>query len=231
MNNMNKNISIIYYTANKIPDSFADSVRKQLLKSANGIKIISVSQKSIDFGENICVGDIGQKTLNIYRQALIGAKKAKTKNIALCEDDVLYSAEHFDYIPEEDIFAYEKNVWLIYTWTKPPVFSYKGRRNLYGLVCNRELFIEAMEERFAKYPDDKTAPACWGEPGRNEGRGHLKVTERKSDMFSSTVPCIAFSHPTALSYLNLGKRKRLGEELKSELPVWGKVEDVLKIYK
>lgn len=225
---MNKDISIVYYTANFIPDKFAENVRKQLVKATKGIPIISVSQKPIDFGYNICVGDIGRSALNIYRQATLGAKNAKTKFVAFCEDDILYSAEHFNYVPSENTFAYDDNIWNIYTWTKPPVFSYKGRRNMNGLICERELFITVMDERFKKYNEDNFPTHLFGEPGKYEKQ--LGVKENKWEFYPTKEPSVAFSHPTALSYLHLGERKRLGLRQTKRLEPWGSAVDMVELY-
>lgn len=225
-------LTIVYYTSNTIPEYFWSKTKEQLLKASGSLPIVSVSQKPVDLGYNICIGNIGRSHLNIYRQALIGAKAAKTKYIAFCEDDVLYSPDHFTcHIPSPGVFAYNTNYWCVYTWVLPPVFSKKNRRNMFGLICERELFIEAIEERFKKWPDDdKIKLGFWAEPGKYEGRKHLNVTERKSETFMSPTPIIAFSHPTALSYLNLGKRKRLGDNPVSELPYWGEAEKIYDLY-
>ena len=226
-------ITAVYYTASFINERFANKVRAQILKAIGDIPLISVSQKPLDFGENICIGDIGRKHLNIYKQALIGAKAAKTKYIALVEDDILYSPDHFmSHRPPSGVFAYNSSQWGIYTWTKPPVFSYKGRRNLYSMISERDLFIEAMEERFKKWPDEDKIPLeHWAEPGKYEGKGHLGVTERPSQLFNTVISNVAFSHEEALSYLNLGNRKKLGDIRAYEIPYWGRAEDVVKLFK
>lgn len=228
---MNNDITIIYYTSNHAPEKFLDKTKETLLEASNGIPIISVSQKPIDFGENICIGDIGRSHLNIYRQALIGAKAAKTKYIAMAEDDVLYTKEHFQYTPKDDVFLYNMNVWRLYTWVKPPIYSWKDRFNFHDLICSRELFIEAIEERFNKWPDDsKINIANWAEPGKYEGPHHLNVTERKVEKHYSKLPNIAFSHETNLQFNNLGTRKKLGPLQAYEIPFWGHANNIIKIY-
>ena len=222
-------LTVIYYTANAVPEKFGVFVRATLQEAIKQIPLISVSQKPLIFGHNICIGNIGRSHINIYKQALIGAKAATTKYIALAEDDILYSSDHFTYRPQPDTFAYDMSVWSIYTWVSPPIFSYKGRRNLSQLVCERQLFIDAMEERFKKYPDEsKINIAIWAEPGKYEK--NLAVTERKSELYYSHVPSVAFSHETALSFLNLGKRKKLGELRVTALPQWGSAEEVIRCY-
>ena len=97
-------LTIIYYTANLVPDSFFKKTSEALLKAAGEVPIISVSHKPIELGKNICVGEIGQSVLNIYKQVLIGCKEATTKYVAMAEDDTLYPPDHFEYRPPEGRF-------------------------------------------------------------------------------------------------------------------------------
>ena len=225
----NKDITAIYYTANFLPESFARKTRAQLMKAIGDMPLISVSQKPMDFGENICVGDIGRSHLNIYRQALMGARNARTKYIAFCEDDVLYSPEHFNHIPKDGYFAYDMNIWAFYTFLGSQVFSNKNRINFNGLICEKDLFIEAMTERFNKWPDEsKINLGNWAEPSKYES--NLGVTVREKEIYMASVPSVAFYHPTALSYLHLGKRKKVGLEPRKELPPWGNYQDMVKLY-
>lgn len=228
---MKANLSIVYYSANYINDFFADNVRKQLLNVAkNTLPIISVTQKPINFGKNICCGEIGRSHLNIYRQATRGALEAITKYIAFCEDDVFYSEEHFNYLPNKTPFIYDENMWNIYTWTKPPLFSWKGRKNMNGLICDREEFIRAMEERFAKYPIDEEVPLhLWAEPGKYERQLGVKVNSW--EFYQPKEASVVFSHPAELSFEGLGTRKRLGEKRIENLEPWGKASDFVKFYK
>ena len=60
--------TVIYYTDNSIDEKLMKFCQKNILEAAQGKPIISVSQKPIDFGENICVGEIGRSHLNLYKQ-------------------------------------------------------------------------------------------------------------------------------------------------------------------
>lgn len=225
----NPDLTIIYYTANRVKPYFADKVREQLLKAADGLPIISVSQKPLDFGTNICVGTDVYSSMQVYRQILTGAKTAKTKYIAMAEDDTLYSREHFrTYLPKDDEFAYDFSRWSIYTWVVPPTYSLKYRRVTSMLIAPRLLTIEALEERFKKYPDEKSLKnqEIFSEFGKYER--NLGVSPRKAVDYKSYVPCIVFSHEDALGWNILGLKKRMGELRAYDIPVWGKAEDVLK---
>ena len=65
-------LTIIYYTANHISDYFMANTKKQLIRAIGDAPIISVSQKPMKLGKNICVGDIGRSGYNLYKQILIG---------------------------------------------------------------------------------------------------------------------------------------------------------------
>jgi len=233
-------LTVIYYTSNWLDTHnpfFLENTKKQLLIAIDDLPLISVSHKPIAFGQNICVGDIGRSHLNIYRQILTGARVAKTKYVALAEDDILYSYEHFHYyLPEKDRFAYDMNKWSIFTWTKPPLFSFRTKRKVVNsLIAKREMLVAALEERFKKFDEliaqgkkEEEIIHYWGDPGRYES--NLGVTVRETEEFYSECPNIVFSHPEAFGYLSRGTRKRLGDLKAIELPYWGRAEDVLKLY-
>ena len=184
----------------------------------------------MDLGKNICVGDIGASNINIYKQLLIGAKEATTEYIATAEDDTLYSESHYAHRPSEGMFGYNMNKWSLFTWSDPPIFSNRGRMTLNALIAPRKLLIEALEERFAKYPRDEMIPLqYWGEVGRYEE--HLGVTVRPTEQFQSEIPIIMFNHPESLNYKQQGERKKLGMERLFKLPYWGDASDVVKLYR
>lgn len=221
-------LTIIYYTANVAPKRFTQIIRENIWEVAPDVPIVSVSHQPLEFGENIVV-DLPRHHLSIYKQALMGARAAETEYIALCEDDVLYSAQHFEHRPQSGKFAYNLGHWNIYTWQNEAMFSWKGRRNLGQLICERELFIHAMEERFLRWPDDsKVDLGLWAEPGKYERQ--LDVSTQETEDFWTNPPNIAFSHETALAFANLGTRKRMGELRATEIPHWGKASEIRRIY-
>lgn len=224
-----KDLTIIYYTACRLNEPFASNVRRQLLSAIGDLPLISISKKPLDFGKNICDGDTKRSVVTIYQAVLRGAKIAKTKYVALAEDDTLYPPDHFyRYLPPEDTFAYNLTRWNIYTWSRPPFFSIKFRRTLSSLIAPRELLIEALEERFAKYPDTKKIPLKWmGEPGRNRYERKLSVTQRRAKNFYTYSPIVVFSHPKSLGYQLQGSNKRANAIRALELPYWGTAQKVI----
>lgn len=233
-------LTVVYYTSNWLDNHnpyFLENTKKQLLKAIDDLPLVSVSQKPIVFGNNICVGNIGRSHLNLYRQILEGVRAAKTKYVAMAEDDVLYSYQHFHYyLPEKDKFAYDMNKWSIFTWTRPPLFSFRTKRKVVNsLIAKRDMLVAALEERFNRVDNllslgqhEEDIIHHWGDPGRYEE--NLGVTVRETEEFYSDCPNIVFSHPEAFGYLSRGTRKRLGDLRAIELPYWGRAEDVLKLY-
>jgi len=93
--------TIVYYTDSRLEPGLELAVRNQIKKASNGIKIISVSQKPLDFGKNICVGLKPRCYLSLYEQVLNGINHVDEDSIIyLCEHDVFYHPSHFDFIPE-----------------------------------------------------------------------------------------------------------------------------------
>ncbi len=110
-------LTIIYYTSNREEEEFENKIRQKLLEVSGDIPIISVSQKPIDFGKNICVGDVGASYLNLYRQIEIGCKEAKTSFVISAEADCLYPPDYFNFVPlnVNECYLYN-NILILNSW-------------------------------------------------------------------------------------------------------------------
>jgi len=217
------NISLIYYTANLAHDYFAKNVRDRLIEDAQGKPIISVSQKPIDFGENIYAEGFIPCLHNVYKQILIGAKKAKTKYVACCEDDTLYGPEHFEYEPPENTFCYNINHWYI----RPGGRFYKIAHRIMGqCIVSTEYMVETLETRFEKYPNNVHITGAFGELGIGEHK--LGLPEVGIGVFETEIPPIAFKHRYGLSGI-----RKIPERYSQceELPYWGNAKELWdKVY-
>ena len=185
--------TIVYYTDNALDPEIAGKCRELLLRSANGHPIISVSQRPIDFGENVCVGDIGRSWLSLYKQLFEGVRLAKTKYVAMAEHDCIYSEEHLLWTPpRDDTFYYNDNCWLLQWKSSKPemdgMFSYWPKRYaLSQMISNTELMRRTIDKRLDILEKDRRvskgiANIC--EPGRTRLLGeddymHDPVTHRK----------------------------------------------------
>lgn len=219
-------LTIIMLTANRVPEGWARFHKEKLLEAAGSLPIITISRKPLDWGINLL--DTEPYTIsNIYYQLLRGAKAAKTEFIAVAEDDTLYPKGHFEYRPPLDTFAYNQNRFGVFRWSRRPTYFWKDRISNSTLVAPRKLTIEALEERFAKYPDG-TPSHFTGELGRANIEDNLRVSHRKSSWFSTEISVVRIDHELGVDQLSKSHRKGMGILRAYDIPHWGKAEEVVK---
>lgn len=139
--------TIIYYTDHHIEESLAAAVRKNLTNVAPFIPIISVTQKPLNFGKNICVGEKPRANRSIYEQILAGLEAAEPGSVVyLCEHDVVYCPAHFAHIPEvKDRIDYNQNRFY---WApgQTEYLNNRGKWPLSQLVAYREYLMEQAKK-------------------------------------------------------------------------------------
>lgn len=222
-------LTIIFLTANEVPEHWAKYHLDFLLKAAEGRQIISISRKPMSLGINLL--DNEKKDYgNIYRQMLRGAKIATTKYVAVAEDDTLYSKEHFScFRPNDDEFAYNRSRWSLFTWDN--IYCLRQRISNCSLIAPREILIEALQERFDKYPNNDYPLKYMGECGRNGLEAGLGVKKRKMVEFFSNVPIVQLSHPCGTEERQKIARKKHGQIKAFDIPFYGKAIDIINNYK
>lgn len=224
-----KDLTVIFLTVNEVPEKWAEYHRKILLEAIGDFPLITISRKPMDLGINILQTE-PKSSSNVYWQLLKGAKIATTEYVAVAEDDTLYPKEHFLFRPKKDEFAYNMNHWHLFTWGRP-TYSWKPRKGNYSMIAPRELLIEALEERFKKFPNNTIPPRLAGELGRNNLEKIMHVTIRKSVEFYTNISIINFNHDSGSDVLQRNHRKRLGNLQAYDIPHWGKAEDLVKYYR
>jgi len=218
-------ITIIFLTANRVPKQWAQFHKEKLLEAAGSSPVITISREPLDWGINLLQTE-AYGISNIYFQLLRGAKTATTDYIAVAEDDILYPKEHFQFRPPEDTFAYNMNRFSLFTWGKPTYF-WKDRISNSTLIAPRLLTIEALKERFNKYPNG-TPPYFTGELGRPNIEDKLGIKRRKSMWFSTEVSIVRIDHELGIDRLARTHRKGMGILRAYDIPYWGKAEDLIK---
>lgn len=216
-------LTAIFLTNNELPEKWVAFHRKKLDESFQG-PLITVSRKPMP-GVNLIQTE-PKSSSNVYKQMLRAARLADTEYVAIVEDDSLYPPEHFLYRPEPDVFAYNKTHWSLFTWGEP-IFNWRDRMGNYTLICNRQLLIDALEEREAKYPDGIPEDLA-GELGRQRIEDRIGVTRRKSEEFYTPVAVINICHKWGLDDRARRKRKTVGWLRAYDIPYWGKAEDLIK---
>jgi hypothetical protein len=228
-------LTIIFLTINRVPEQWAAYHKEILLEAAGDHPIITVSRKPTAIGTNL-IDEERMSSSNIYWQLLRAAKLAKTPFIGQAEDDTLYTKEHFNaHRPAMDTFAYNLSRWSLYTWGKP---TYSWRKSPVGasLIAPREKFIQVLEERFKKFNGFIPTEFC-SELGFREWEQAHGFKKEKYAEFYTCDPIIQVNHDF-FSFQNTGTdavakrhKKRMGFMRATDIPVWGKAEDLIKNFK
>ena len=221
-------LTLLYYSAHALPPEVEENVRQALVTTVkNKYPIVSVTQKPISFGTNICVGDIGRSHYNCYKQILIGAKEIKTKYVAMIEDDTLYNLEHFAFRPKKgETFYFNKNMRFL----EDDRFWHKGLTGMFACICETDLLIKTLAPRFEKYKEEpmprKTQRHFWQEPGRDDKLG---FPNQKVAYFETKIPLVVLNYFNGMD----GKQKSSTNEpfVETENEFWGKARDLkIKIW-
>lgn len=222
-------LTVMYVTACRMPAGWKEFHLEHLRKATDGFSVLT-SARELPVG-------IGQEVLQaraweyntIYDEMLKLARMATTPYVAMAEDDVLYTAEHFrEFRPPLDAVVYNRARWNLYTWN--PVFHLKNRLSNAAVIAGREYLIDSLEERLHKHPsgvpNDKV-----GEIGRPRVEARLRVSARKALEFWSTKPIIHLHHPAGVDSGNKpGWRKTYGQIQARDIPYWGKASDIAAYY-
>jgi len=217
-----EDLTVIFLTVNKVPEEWAKYHREVLEKAIDDTPIITISKKPLDWGVNL-IQEEEPSVANVYKQVLRGAKLATTPYIAIAEDDTLYHKSHFEFRPPMDTYAYDGHRWGIFTWGKRSFYYWKDRFSNAAMIAPRELVIEALEERFRKYPDNNI-----GELGKEKG---TTINRYKSMNYWPEVGMVFFSHVNALDGTEQRKTKRPGVVQAYDIPYWGKAEELRSNWK
>ena len=144
--------TILYLTDNSLDERIAALCRHVLVREADGLPVVSVSQRPVDLGHNICVGEIGRSWMSLYRQLLAGLEVIQTETVVIAEHDCLYTHEHLSWTPPDPgVFWYNENHWLVNWHGNHPemegMYSYWPKRTaLSQLVCSPQLLEASTKE-------------------------------------------------------------------------------------
>src|SRR5579859_2275007 len=130
----------IYYTDNRPKEFILEKCQQEIKNGWQG-KIVSVSLKPINFGENIVLPmERGLPTM--ITQITMALEALDTDIVFFLEHDVLYHPTHFDFVPvRDDVYYYNLNNWR---WGIKEDFAitYDGLHSLSQLCCSRKLALE-----------------------------------------------------------------------------------------
>jgi len=202
-------VTLLYCTANK--EEFEGAIIKNI-KDFCPFPIVSVSQKPLDFGENICVGDIGHSYFSQFRQIQIGLRAIETPFVLVAEADTLYSPDYYN-IPEDkkNCQRYD-NVWILYNNGRK--FFFKRQSHCAQLV-NKDAWLERIDYLMEKGWDSV----------RVNNRTGKQLHAKYSDGWTG-APIISLKTKNAVTRKTWVKRD---VEPVNKLPYWGTVKNVLTL--
>lgn len=206
---MNFNTTILYYTSNREDPVFESNIQKILVENSNDLPIVSVSQKPIDLGMNICVGEKPHSYTSEFMQIRLGLEAIKTPYVLTAESDFLYPPEYFKFTPSELGKVYRFwNVWIAYD-----KFYKKGYSDGAQLV-DRLLWLDLINKCLPSRKD-------WNQ----EMLGHCQPDRSHrydEHPWTSSNPAISFKTKD-----NISSRTQLKkEEPVKELPFWGDIKNL-----
>jgi len=206
-------LSVIYYTSNREDEGFEHKIRQALLESIGSLPLISVSQKRIDFGENICVGDVGTSDQNVRRQFQIGAMYAETKYVCAAEADFLYPEEYFQFKPERnDVIYYADSVYVL--WHHKAQFRLK-RKSEGAIIVDRGFIINTINKMYDTGWNNKPET-------KEESKYLFKTCQTES---FSTPPIVTFKTGNGMHFGACSSRTDY-----NELKNWGIAKELRRQY-
>lgn len=211
---MNKNLTILYYSANTEDPTFEQKIIDNIKKQAGDIPIISVSRKPLNLGKNIVVGETPVCYPNSFRQILIGLKEAKTEFCIATESDCLYPLEYFQFTPpvNDKVYRYT-NLWVHFDgrdkfWKKNWVEA--------AQMCGREHWIKCIEKVLG-------GTTSWDPISVNPP---FVFDEKDENSWTGDNPVISFKTRQGIGF-KTGYHRDITTKV---LPYWGSAEEIKQKY-
>lgn len=222
-----KDLTVIYYTCNKERPEFEARIQRTLWRSVKrlGLPLISVSQKPIDFGYNICVGDVGISGHNTWRQFQIGVTEAKTKFVCTAEADYLHPIEYFKFKPtREDTMYIAGPLWVLFAQKRGRyVFAPKSEGSEAAMHGGRDFVLKVLESMYDKRTQNKDD--YWAASDIRHNLPYL-FKQGRCEYFTMTAPLVTFKTDNAMH-----RKTRTSYRLRTtELPPWGSAVDLIRKY-
>lgn len=207
--------TVIYFTSNREKEAFEGRIRRTLLRTIGTLPLISVSQKPIDFGINICVGELEASTANALRQIQLGAVAATTKFITLAESDYLYPREYFRFKPARDDTAYLATpIYVCFAQSRrTKFFTLKRGNSDSAMIAGRQCLIDGIETVLQKHN------------GTSLHFAHLLKLLRLEN-FPLSIPAVTFKTDENMHRKSPFSRTRIC----TELPDWGTAHALIRKY-
>lgn len=169
----------IYYTDNRPRWFILEKCQEEIKKSWKG-KLISVSLRPIDFGENIVLEGRKRSYPTMLTQIVMGLEALDCDIVFFLEHDVLYHSSHFEFTPQkEDIYYYNINNWR-WPISEINAISFDGLHSLSELCCFRKTALKHFQDRLKYVTDHKWDKNRAREPRLGNVMGYEPGTKPRS---------------------------------------------------
>jgi len=192
--------TVIYCSSNKENPDFEGKIIQSLKDNCGGLPIVSVTQKPMDLGVNICVGDVGASGFNFFRQVQIACENAKTKYVISAEADCLYPPEYFQFTPAYEEVLY-RNTNLYIMGNHRSYFFRKPEGSTFAQIIGREKYLLILNELFLGCPQ-------WDADDKNFPKGRHKYSDIPctTQYFHTENPCISFKTGNGMRHYTHSER-------------------------
>ena len=215
---------IVYYSDCRGDEAILDAARRQVLRAAPGLRVVSVTLAPLDFGDNVVL-PLERGVLTMFRQILAGLEAQDADVVYFCEHDVLYHPSHFEFVPPRgDTYYYNRNTWKVDAASGHALFYVTDQTS--GLCAYRDVLVEHYRARVERVESEGYDRNMGYEPGKH--RRPRGVDDRPFDWWMSAVPNVDVRHAYNLTRNRWrqdqfrDKRTCQGWTEAEEVPGWGK---------
>jgi len=220
---------LVFYTDNRVSPDILNAVKIRLEASSNGHRLVTVSLKPLDFGENIVL-NLRRGHLAMAKQQLAGLEALDTDIVFMVEHDCLYPACHFDFTPpRKDVFYYNLN-WFKVRVSDGQALHFKAKQ-VSGLCAYRDILIEYFSNRVKGIESGEIGGRRHFEPGGRHYReeGYNKLTNHTFDTWFSEIPYVDIRHETTVTrniFDPSGYRGQVTDwTMADEIKFWGRTKN------
>lgn len=218
-------LTIIYYSSCREDPLFEGRIQETLLKNCGDIPIISVTQKPIKLGKNICVGDVGVSGFNMFRQVQIACREAKSTFVLSAEADCLYPPDYFTFIPPRVVCDTEhcyRNSNLYVMGDHRDYWFSKPEGATHAQVVGREYYLKTLDKLFEGEPQWDTNQKNFP---KEKFRGHKEDVFDNIEYYETQNPVFQIKTHRSMRYFTHSERKPI-----YDLPYWGNGKKVRAHY-
>lgn len=217
MESLRDKVTAFYCSSNRERPEFEQRIRDNILKYCGDITIISVTQRPIDFGKNICVGDhVGVSGFNFFKQSLIALQNITTPFALSIEADTVYPPDYFQFVPERLDKCYRnKNLYVM--GQHRTYFFKKEEGATHAQIVGTEFYRKTLEKLFEGEPEWD-----YNEEQKNfpKEKFHAKGDDifRKEDIeyYETVNPVIQIKTSQSMRHYTRSSREPI-----YSLPYWG----------